>query len=378
MAYKTFLNGYPLPASELNTYFMGQVVATFANASDRSAAITSPQEGQVTYLEDQNKHYYYNGSAWTELVTGVTDVAGKNKIINGGFDFWQRGTSFSTSGYTADRWFFSYGGTVALARESSIVPTGSTYSAKVTTGASSSFGEIYNAFESSEVNLIAGSTITVSASVRAQASFSGSAVIAIQTNTTANTQTGGTWTEVAASSATPSTGSFGRISVSYTVPAGTQGLRVRLAMASAQASGTGLYWGNVQLEAGSVATPFSRAAGTLQGELAACQRYYQRITAETAYGHFASGIASSSTLLTVLVPLKVTMRVAPTSLDYGGTIGVNDTTILNNISSAALGGDGNSNIARVQVVSTGMTTYRMTNLLGNNSATAYIGFSSEL
>jgi hypothetical protein len=43
---------------------MKQAVATFSNAAARTAAITSPVEGQMTYLEDVDRYDHWNGSAW--------------------------------------------------------------------------------------------------------------------------------------------------------------------------------------------------------------------------------------------------------------------------------------------------------------------------
>jgi hypothetical protein len=69
MSYKTFVNGFPLNASELNEYLMAQVVAVFVDSTARSAAIETPLEGQLTYLSGSNVYQYYNGSAWTDLLS---------------------------------------------------------------------------------------------------------------------------------------------------------------------------------------------------------------------------------------------------------------------------------------------------------------------
>jgi len=73
VAYKVFTNGSTLQASELNENLMQQATAVFSNAAARTAAITSPVEGQLTYLEDLNRYENYNGTAWVRPI-GMTLV----------------------------------------------------------------------------------------------------------------------------------------------------------------------------------------------------------------------------------------------------------------------------------------------------------------
>jgi hypothetical protein len=77
VAYKVFTNGSTLQASELNENLMQQATAVFSNAAARTAAITSPVEGQLTYLEDTNSYQHWDGSAWTSPF-GLTLVKTQN------------------------------------------------------------------------------------------------------------------------------------------------------------------------------------------------------------------------------------------------------------------------------------------------------------
>jgi hypothetical protein len=80
VAYKVFTNGSVLNASEINDNLMNQSVMVFSNATARSAAITSPLEGMLTWLEDTNKYQNYNGSAWVDLGgSGITKVVSTTK-----------------------------------------------------------------------------------------------------------------------------------------------------------------------------------------------------------------------------------------------------------------------------------------------------------
>jgi hypothetical protein len=53
---------------------MNQAVITFSNSTARGSAIASPVEGMVTYLEDTNTYEFWNGSAWTNLVSSSSGL----------------------------------------------------------------------------------------------------------------------------------------------------------------------------------------------------------------------------------------------------------------------------------------------------------------
>lgn len=77
MSYKTFVNGFPLNASELNTYLMSQTVATFANTTARDEAIDTPNEGQIVYIENTATFLWWTGADWESLIPSGGTVSNK-------------------------------------------------------------------------------------------------------------------------------------------------------------------------------------------------------------------------------------------------------------------------------------------------------------
>lgn len=72
LGYKEFTTGDVLTAADANGYLASQVVMVFADSAARTAAITSPQEGMISFLKDTNSTEYYSGSAWVAIAAGST------------------------------------------------------------------------------------------------------------------------------------------------------------------------------------------------------------------------------------------------------------------------------------------------------------------
>ena len=84
LGFKTFTTGEVLTAADTNGYLM-QGVLVFASSAARASAITSPQEGQYSYLKDTDALEYYNSSAWVGAPVGdITGVTAGTGISGGG------------------------------------------------------------------------------------------------------------------------------------------------------------------------------------------------------------------------------------------------------------------------------------------------------
>lgn len=80
LGYIEFSTGDVLTATAANGYLASQVVMVFADAAARTTAITSPQEGMISYLKDTNATQYYSGSAWVSIGGGSSPLTTKGDL----------------------------------------------------------------------------------------------------------------------------------------------------------------------------------------------------------------------------------------------------------------------------------------------------------
>ena len=276
LGFKDFTTGEVLTANDVDGYLM-QGVWVFANAAARTAAVTSPQEGNFSFLKDTNSTEYYDGSSWVAVTASLGSTV--NILLNSNFALNQRAyvsaANLASGSYGFDRWKSNYTNTT-------LTFTASTQGQSVTINASGGLQQVI------EQGLVPAGTYTLS--------WTGTATGRVYNS-------GGTPGSYAASPVTFTADGTANVVVEFTAVSTTKTLsKVQFN------SGTNTTW--------SLATP------TLATELVACQRYYEQTYASAATDTAGKVSTYSDTNYTQGTTFKVNKRTSPTVVVYstnGGT-----------------------------------------------------------
>jgi hypothetical protein len=239
------------------------------------------------------------GDATVNSINGGPLAGFRNRIINGSFAIGQRGTTFASSAnnddaYTLDRWYILSDGNDAIdvTRETSVVPANQKYAIALDVETTNKKFGIAQIIESDNCVGLTGGTVTVSfkAKVSATTKLDNVKAAVVAWSGTANTVTSDIISAWGAEGTNPTlianaTYENTPANLSVTTSYATYSLTANIDTASTTniivfiwsdvtdtTAGDFLYVTDVQLEPGSVATPFERRPiGT---ELALCQRYF--------------------------------------------------------------------------------------------------------
>jgi hypothetical protein len=257
------------------------------------------------------------------------------------------------------------------------------------TAADISTTEMYigQSFESANSIPFANKTVVLSFWARAGANFSSTSnILSVRLYTGTGTDQSGlgssfTGTASPISANATLTTSWQRFQYTATLASTATQMQLLVFAGTTGTAGAADYYDvtGFQVELGAIATPFSRSQGTIQGELAACQRYYYRTGVGSAtITTYGLGMAVSTTSAGIYIQYPVTMRVNPTSIDYADLAVsdlVNYTLVLTSLALSDrnnIGGKINAGVA------SGLTTLRPAFLVNNSNLTGYLGLSAEL
>ena len=251
---------------------------------------SAPFDGQVIYMTDVDQTAVWDGTQWTVL---APIAGGRNSLINGGMDIYQRG-SISAAGYALDRWYFSTYGTswnsLSVTQQTSGAPTNFRYYMRVAAGSATStnisFGQ---SLETHNVIKLAGKVVNLSFYYRVNTNFSTAFTVTpvFTTGTDANISTVPNGTAIGSSQTVTNTTAWTRFSYSFTVPSNATSFAIQFWNNGNTVSTASLDITGVQVEAGAVATPFEFE--DYSTTLAKCQRYY-----ETSYNGVAKGTSTAA------------------------------------------------------------------------------------
>lgn len=316
-----------------NSWF-GQAMANSAAIQALPTALLTP--GETRLAKDTNILWQWNGSSWVALSGSNTNVsdAGRNALINGSFDIWQRGTSANVAANTrtflADRWSLNTGNGTATMSQVTLQPPSVTarYAAQIQMSAVSSSGsnplleqriEHYETFSGQTVTLSFWARVTSgSATVNGQVVQNAGATGYIASCPNGGILNGSmnqcTWTGSAQTLTTTwqrftQTFTLGDVSAGGGSPGGTDYLAADLVFPlnnyfTVQVA-------QVQLEAGASATAFDYRP--VAEEMLLCMRYYEAYTSGAA-GDNVSYYTSTNTSYTFerSIAFRVVKRATPT------------------------------------------------------------------
>ena len=271
----------------------------------------------------------------------------RNGLINGSFEIWQRGTSglagatSAANGFQADRWQAFRTGFAAGMTGSQTTGTAQTrYALRMTRAAGNTSLATLNLLqniETANAEVFAGQQVTFSAWIRRGADYAGTFNMRILsgTGTDQNVIGVGGFTgqaTVVSQSRTVTTG-WARYSVTGTIGSTASELAAQFQYTPTTATAGANDWFEVtgaQLEIGAAPSTFQMQGGSVEAELAACQRYYQRHGLVSG-AFLAMGYGSGTTTTNTFWAISPPMRIAPTSVAFtnvelvdgaGGTIAV--------------------------------------------------------
>ena len=265
------------------------------------------------------------------LRPGVLDP--ENRIINGAFDFWQRGTTGTGDGYIADRWLqVRDGGTVTTSRQAftlgdTLGSNSPTYFLRQTVSGQSTSAQYALTTQAVEgVRSYAGQTITVLGWARRS---SGSGNMAVEPGQFFGTGGSPSSTVLVSPQTVTLTSSWAPFALTFAIPSvsgktlGTNNndyfrvifwssagstLDARTNSLGLQTIGVDLWGIHIKQGTHTTSAVDLYRQPELGPELARCQRYYEEIVGRFIW----SGNATSGVAYYYAVPFAVTKRAVPT------------------------------------------------------------------